>query len=414
MSGPANTLARVGAAAAGVLLGVALVFGLGTLGGAGEGSPRVDRTTSSPAPEPPQAKKAGSAGGSSAQARKAGTAFLAWAPGSVPANMEARLERMPEVEHATTVYAGLDWMTSARKGGRTVERAAPGFGVPLELAAVDPREYARFVAPADHAAIRALARGEIVLAETEARLRGGGRGLRIDLGERTVRTTGVVSDLATNGYEGLLAGPPPSEWPRADRFVLAQLRRPGDRSAVERALDAFMPPGSPLQTRLEGENPFLRYGDAVLPQLLVKETFGEFSARPLSDGTIDVEDEWVRANIRSMEMPLLGEVTCHRVLFPQLEGALRDIRDQGLGHTIHPQQFSGCFSPRFIGSDPTGRLSHHSWGIAIDLNAPENTFGTKGNMDMRVVDIFEDRWGFTWGGRWIIPDAMHFEWIKFP
>ncbi|MDQ3985535.1 MAG: M15 family metallopeptidase, partial [Actinomycetota bacterium] len=153
---------------------------------------------------------------------------------------------------------------------------------------------------------------------------------------------------------------------------------------------------------------------AVLPQLLVKATFGEFTARPSGSGTIEVEDRWERRNIRTVHLPLIGEVRCHRLLLPQLRDALLDIKQQGLAHAIHPLQYSGCYYPRFISHDPTGRLSHHSWGMAIDLNGNENRFGAKPNMDPRLVDIFEDRWGFTWGGRWIIPDGMHFEWIKFP
>jgi hypothetical protein len=30
-------------------------------------------------------------------------------------------------------------------------------------------------------------------------------------------------------------------------------------------------------------------------------------------------------------------------------------------------------------------------------------------MPRRIVDLIEAQ-GFTWGGRWIIPDGMHFEW----
>jgi hypothetical protein len=29
-------------------------------------------------------------------------------------------------------------------------------------------------------------------------------------------------------------------------------------------------------------------------------------------------------------------------------------------------------------------------------------------MDPRIVDIFR-RWGFAWGGTWVRPDGMHFE-----
>ena len=101
------------------------------------------------------------------------------------------------------------------------------------------------------------------------------------------------------------------------------------------------------------------------------------------------------------------------VLVEGMYGPVDDERSlRALSHAVDAD--SGCFSARFINSDPSGRLSHHSWGIAIDLNQAQNGFGAKPNMDMRVVDVFEDRWGFTWGGRWIIPDGIHFEWIKFP
>ena len=29
------------------------------------------------------------------------------------------------------------------------------------------------------------------------------------------------------------------------------------------------------------------------------------------------------------------------------------------------------------------------------------------------MKILED-WGFTWGGRWLVPDGMHFEFVRFP
>jgi hypothetical protein len=50
----------------------------------------------------------------------------------------------------------------------------------------------------------------------------------------------------------------------------------------------------------------------------------------------------------------------------------------------------------------------HAFGLAVDLNVSTNLFGTRGDMDPRVVEIFE-KWGFLWGGRWSQPDPMHFE-----
>jgi hypothetical protein len=169
--------------------------------------------------------------------------------------------------------------------------------------------------------------------------------------------------------------------------------------------------GQRVQIRTGRENPFMRYGDAVLPQMLVKDAFGEFAARPLTDGFIDIDPAWRRRHIVKRALPIVGVVTCHRDLFRQLSAALRQIKNDGLGHLIHPEQFEGCFSPRFISRNPAGNLSHHSWGMAIDINADENPFGNEPRMDDRIVSVFE-KWGFTWGGDWIFPDGMHFEWIE--
>jgi hypothetical protein len=98
---------------------------------------------------------------------------------------------------------------------------------------------------------------------------------------------------------------------------------------------------------------------------------------------------------------------------PQLRDALQAARAAGVGSEIDPAQFAGCYSARFIGRDPDARLSHHSWGIAVDFNALENPTGVRPRLDRDVVEIVE-RHGFTWGGRWLVPDGMHFEWVRFP
>ena len=162
---------------------------------------------------------------------------------------------------------------------------------------------------------------------------------------------------------------------------------------------------------MDDEQPFLRYGDAVHPQMIIKREFGEFAGRPLADGRIAIDRRWVRQNIRRAAVPILGEVTCHRALFPQLRRALRSLQGEGLEHLI--TGYAGCYSPRFISSIPTGRLSHHAWGIAFDINNSDNPFGAEPNLSPKVVDVIEE-WGFTWGGRWLIPDGMHFEWQSWP
>lgn len=136
--------------------------------------------------------------------------------------------------------------------------------------------------------------------------------------------------------------------------------------------------------------------------------FGAFSYRYFADGTIEPALRWVDGNIRTESVPILGRVTCHRLMFPQLRSALSQVVAEGLAGAIKPGEYGGCYVPRFIESNPDRSVSLHTWGIAIDLNVPENERGTAGQIDRRVVAIFK-RWGFRWGGDWGYTDPMHFE-----
>ena len=138
----------------------------------------------------------------------------------------------------------------------------------------------------------------------------------------------------------------------------------------------------------------------------VAQSVGTFSYLILGGGRIAPDPAWVRANIRTERVPILGAVTCHRVMLPQLRGALTEVVAEGLAGAIHPDEYAGCYYPRYIAG--TTRLSLHSFGIALDLNVPGNRRGTVGEIDRRVVDIFK-RWGFAWGGDWGYTDPMHFE-----
>lgn len=138
------------------------------------------------------------------------------------------------------------------------------------------------------------------------------------------------------------------------------------------------------------------------------DAFGAFSYRYFPDGTIAPDAKWVDDNIRTESVPILGRVTCHRLMLPQLRGALEEISAAGLSAAIHPGEYGGCYVPRFIESNPERPISLHTWGIAVDLNVPGNLRGTVGAIDRQVVAIFQ-RWGFRWGGDWAYTDPMHFE-----
>jgi hypothetical protein len=147
---------------------------------------------------------------------------------------------------------------------------------------------------------------------------------------------------------------------------------------------------------------------AVLSGQAVSDTVGTFSYVPHPDGTVTPDPAWVHRYIRTESVPILGRVTCNKGVLPQLRGALTEVARRGLADAVHPSEYGGCYSPRFIAHDPAKGLSLHAWGIAVDLNVPGNQRGTRGEIDRRVVAIFK-RWGFAWGGDWSYTDPMHFE-----
>ena len=138
----------------------------------------------------------------------------------------------------------------------------------------------------------------------------------------------------------------------------------------------------------------------------VADAVGIFNYTVIGGGRIAPDPSWVAGHITTEVVPILGAVTCNRLIFPQLRAALTEVVTDGLAAQIHPDEYAGCYYPRFIAGTTT--LSNHSFGLALDLNVPGNQRGTVGQIDRRVVAIFE-RWGFTWGGRWRYTDPMHFE-----
>jgi hypothetical protein len=81
---------------------------------------------------------------------------------------------------------------------------------------------------------------------------------------------------------------------------------------------------------------------------------------------------------------------------------------------------AGTFSWRAVRGAKAARLSSHSFGIAIDINAKHSDYWlwSKGKITgaiqyrnripIEIAVIFE-RHGFVWGGRWYHFDTMHFE-----
>jgi hypothetical protein len=148
----------------------------------------------------------------------------------------------------------------------------------------------------------------------------------------------------------------------------------------------------------------------VLPQVLIKDQFGEFWFRPTpGDVAFDIGAAWMDDNIVAADVPLLGAVTCHRNLVPALAGAMEELIQRNLSFLIRPEEFRGCFNPRYIANGKG--ISRHAWGAAVDINLTSNPEGLESAQDPRLIEVME-RWGFTSGHDWLVPDPGHFEYIQ--
>ncbi len=394
--------------------------------------------TSRHRPTPPAGRAAGgtAAGGATAGGTATGPpgeaprVMLVWTPDRLPAGFVARVGALPGVRHAVAVVSGTVWLTrSLDASGHVVDRPPAPMAVPLDLAGAAPQALAPLLPAADRGLLGALERGEAVLGATSARLRRLGPGGTLEIGapegppgaprrdasaRRAVRVAGVVADQDIGGHELLVSRRRAAALgQRTDRYLLVEPAPGTPWQALAARVRAALPPGGRLRIRGPGQAAWLRQGDAVLPQVVEKALLGEFAAKPLPapGGWITIDPAWVERHIVTAPVPILGRVTCNRAVIPQLRGALAEVVRRGLAGLVDPGDYAGCYAARVIAGDPGPSIGHHAWGSAIDLNAHANPQGLPPHQDPRLVAILE-RWGFTWGGRWLVPDGMHFELLR--
>jgi len=147
-------------------------------------------------------------------------------------------------------------------------------------------------------------------------------------------------------------------------------------------------------------------------------------------GQEKLDPKWERANMVLVKgLPGRwnkgkGRMYCHRKAAPALREALRRCEIYGVLDYIEK---IGCFNWRHIQHNSSKPLSYHSWGIAFDINPPDNKLkrykrGTapkphspewwavwpKG-VPEKLVQAFKEA-GFTAGIDWqTVPDPMHMQ-----
>jgi len=341
--------------------------------------------------------------------------YLAWIPGGwEDPGFRSKIERLDALDDVVVVEGDTLWLRRTEDAeGKLVDDPRGPYAFPIDAFAVQPSDYAPFVgAGVRGRLVAALRAGDAVLGSHSARLRhlGVGGTLRFQTG--SVRVGAVVPDAAV-GWSEVMVG-------RAvgrklgithERYVLAH---PGDeltRAAWKRIILPFAE-GDGVRVEIPGATPYVRVASGVDPPILVKLAFGEFAAILHADHVyLTIQPSWVERNIVTTQVPLLGTVTCNRRLIPMVRGALNEVVRRGLAGLI--KVYSGCWAARTVARSPTAPPSTHAYGAAIDINAPQNPYGTRPTMDRRIVRIFE-RWGFNWGGDFLIPDGHHFEFWRFP
>ncbi len=394
---------------AGLLAGL-LVGTLGTL---------AINAVAEPAPPPMRDVSLGSLPVTVAEAP---TTFLAWVPRGLPEGFARDAAQVPEFDEVAVVAEGIAWLRrSWSASGDLVDQPTRPFRIPLDTAAIDPATFGAFLPPADRQALAAVANGDAILGATSAALRGLGPGAILELKpDVRVRIAAVLPDELVGAAEVVVSRTTARRIGIVrDRYLLVH-PQPGTvlgtgdvKAELRPLLPVELEVNRAIQVRAPGDTPFFRAGDAVLPPVLVKSVFGEFAARPDPDraGWLEVDPLWEQDHITGVHLPAIGTVSCHRGLLPQLRGAMHELASRGLRGLI--RTYHGCYVPRFIGLDSENLLSHHSWGIAFDVNLVGNYRGQIPNQPAELVEVLE-RWGFVWGGSWLVPDGNHFEYHRTP
>jgi hypothetical protein len=303
------------------------------------------------------------------------------------------------------------------RGADVVQQPPSGYRIPMGLTVV-PVEAAAFIFDAPVSST--LAAGQVVMGATSAGLRGARAGDVVELvdaggGTRSFTIGLVAADEAIGGAE-LMLGLEAAALLGVDRNTRMIIWGFDSRAAIDAALSAQGLPGPKVRVSRGWDPPS---PDATLGFSRTKALLGEFAYRRFSDGGLGLQPGWTDANIHP-RMTFAGvgvRASCHNVVVPAIQGALQEIADAGLGGLIDlasTNSVGGCFAPRLNNvTGNLGFLSRHTWAQALDINVAQNPQGAAPRLDCRIVRNFR-KWGFAWGGNFVNPDGMHFEYVGEP
>ncbi len=307
-------------------------------------------------------------------------------------------------------------MIEVTRGGGIVQQAPAGFAYPMGTTVLPLDMVARTMG---RSVSGQLSANTVVMGALTASLRGAAAGDTVTLiassGAPTLFTIAAVLPDATVGGTEILVSPD-----GAGRLGITDPSRVVIWNFVSReAIDAALAAEGLVNTAVR----IRRSWDAFDPDLTLgvaqtKAALGEFAYRVNGDGSVSLDSGWLSRSITGGSVGGLRLQTgCHVGIRPALEAAMTEVVASGLSGTINyvdANRAGGCFLARFNRLTPDsslGFLSRHSWGMAVDTNTIGSCQGcAPPDMDCRTVRIFRKH-GFAWGGNFLVPDGMHFEWV---
>jgi hypothetical protein len=310
------------------------------------------------------------------------------------------------------------------RGTTAIQRPPAGFAYPMGVTGL-PLEVIGNTMGRDVSAL--LAPDALIMGATSAGLRGAKVGDSVQVvasggGVVWFRISGILADARIGGAEFLMSTA------AADRIGATELRRavlwnPSSRAAMDAALASNALNSTSIRIRRSWDLPD---PDDTIGMARTKALLGEFAYRVNANGSVSQDAAWIAASLPPGRVLLNSVIPirarCHLVVEPALRAALAEIAARGLGSTIdvaNSNSYGGCHLARFnrLTPDSTlGFLSRHSWGMAFDTNtvgscqgcAPPD-FATRPG-GCTAVQIFRKH-GVAWGGNFLTPDGMHFEYV---
>lgn len=334
--------------------------------------------------------------------------FVAWMPGGLAPEFGDALADLPEVRAASLARTGtLHIVSSHDASGKPIDTPPPGYVIPVEAVVLDPGTFDAFLAEESAAILHSLGPDQLILSEASAEVR------RLDVGGRVQFEGGIELTVAAVVPDGVLGSTEVALTSRdafaADNTIprFAVVESAVSAGELEAGLLARLPASSVVRVRSR-EPDRADASRAVLPQVAIKQEFGEFAYRPPQRGTrLEIDPAWLEANIVAANIPLLGRVKCHRDYAARLAEVMQSLVDAGLQEVVDRSAFRGCWNPRYIAG--TTRLSRHAFGVAADINFGNALDGGPGSpvhpeLLARMADA-----GITSGHLWSAPDPGHFE-----